>query len=130
MRARRLAAMLASAAVVAQLVLMVFGGSQAAGGLAGFKFIGSVDTMKLSKDQAWGGFTSEDAQAVDLAASMAVTHITVNTTLEYPSVMVAWAERIHNDGKHVWFRLGSVNGGKLAHADSSRASGYKTPYDG
>ena len=130
MRARRLAATLASMAVAAQLLLMAFGGSQAAGGLAGFKFIGSVDTMKLSKDQASGGFTSDDAQSVDLAASMAVTHITVDTPLEYPSVMVAWAERIHKDGKHVWFRLGSVNGGSLAHSDSSKASGYKTPYDG
>ena len=130
MRARRLAATLASMAVAAQLLLMAFGGSQAAGGLAGFKFIGSVDTMKLSKDQASGGFTSDDAQSVDLAASMAVTHITVDTPLEYPSAMVAWAERIHKDGKHVWFRLGSVNGGSLAHSDSSKASGYKPPYDG
>src|SRR5207249_5744330 len=117
MRARRLIATLASTAFVAQLVLVAFSGSQAAGGLGGFKFIGSVDTMKLSKDQASGGFTSDDAQAVDLTASMAVTHITVDTPLEYPSVMVAWANRIHNDGKHVWFRLGSFNGGNLAHGD-------------
>jgi hypothetical protein len=130
MRARRLAAMLASTAVAAQLVLMAFGGSQAAGGLAGFKFIGSVDTMKLSKDRAWEGFTSDDAQAVNLTASMAVTHITVDTPLEYPSVMVAWAEKIHSVGKHVWFRLGSFNGGSLAHGDSSKDSGYKAPYDG
>jgi hypothetical protein len=130
MRARRLAVMLASLATVALLVLMTFCSSLAAGGLAGFKFIGSVDTMKLSKDQVTGGFTSDDAQAVDLTASMAVTHITVDTPLEYPSVMAAWAQKIHNDGKRVWFRLGSFNGGNLAHGDSSRATGYKTPYDG
>ena len=129
MSARRLAVMLASLAAVALLVL-AFSSSLAAGGLAGFKFIGSVDTMKLSKDQVTGGFTSDDAQAVNLTASMAVTHITVDTPLEYPSVMAAWAEKIHNVGKHVWFRLGSLNGGNLAHGDSSRASGYKIPYDG
>jgi IPT/TIG domain len=130
MRARRLIAILASLTCVAQLALMTVSDSQAAGGLGGFKFIGSVDTMKLSRDHASEGFTSDDAQAVDLTASMAVTHITVDTPLEYPSVMVAWANRIHNDGKHVWFRLGSFNGGNLAHGDSSKASGYRAPYDG
>ena len=112
------------------LVLIAVSGSQAAGGLGGVKFIGSVDTMKLSKDQASGGFTSDDAQAVDLAASMAVTHITVNTPLEYPSVMVSWANRIHNDGKHVWFRLAATGGASMPHGDSTKASGYKATSDG
>src|SRR5207249_676392 len=69
------------------------------------RFVGSIDTMKLSKDHAAGGFTAADAQAVDLAASTAATHITVNTPIEYPATMLAWANRIHADGKHVWFRL-------------------------
>jgi hypothetical protein len=98
--------------------------------VGGYKFIGSVDTMKLSKDQASGGFTSSDAQAVDLASSMAVTHITVDTPLEYPSVMLAWANRIHGDGKHVWFRLGSLYGPRLPHGDASKARNYEPPYDG
>jgi hypothetical protein len=93
-------------------------------GAGGFRFIGSMDTMKLSKDQAGGGFTSNDANAVDLAASMATTHITVNTPLEDPSVILAWANRIHADGKHVWFRLSSSNGGSLPHGDLG--DGYPT----
>ena len=83
--------------------------SPTTGGFAGVKFVGSVDTMKLSKDQAGGGFTSGDAQAVDLAATMAATHVTVNTPIEDASVMGGWANRIHGDGKHVWFRLSSTN---------------------
>lgn len=99
-------------------------------GLAGYKFVGSIDTMKLSKDQASSGFTASDAQAVDVAASTAATHITVNTPLEYPSTMVAWANRIHADGKHVWFRLAANNGGSEAHGDASKSVNYQPPYDG
>ena len=95
------------------------------------KFIGSIDTMKLSKDQAAGGFTAADGQAVDLAATTAATHITDNAPLEYPSVMVSWANRIHADGKSVWFRLNATGGGSLAHGDlgdgyPSFAAGYLT----
>jgi hypothetical protein len=95
------------------------------------KFIGSIDTMKLSKDQAAGGFTAGDGQAVDLAATTAATHITDNAPLEYPSVMVSWADRIHADGKRVWFRLNATGGGSLAHGDlgdgyPTFASGYLT----
>jgi len=103
--------------------------SLAAPRIGGYKFIGSVDTMKLSKDKAKEGFTSTDAQAVDLASKMAVTHITVDTPLQYPSVMVQWADRIHADGKHVWFRLGSTTNGQ-PHADASKAVNYQPPYDG
>jgi hypothetical protein len=99
-------------------------------GLAGFSFIGSIDTMKLSKDHASGGFTAGDAQAVDLAATMATTHITDNAPLEYPATMVGWASRIHEDGKHVWFRLAAFNGGAMAHADAPKANNYQPPYDG
>ncbi len=81
------------------------------------KFIGSIDTMKLSKDQAAGGFTAADGQAVDLAATTAATHITDNASLEYPAVIVSWANRIHADGKSVWFRLNATAGGSLAHGD-------------
>lgn len=104
--------------------------SASGGGLAGFKFPGSIDTMKLSKDQAGSGFTAADAQAVDLAAQTSATHITVDTPIEDASVLVAWANRIHADGKKVWFRLNSSNGGSLAHADSSAASNFQPPYDG
>jgi hypothetical protein len=90
-------------------------------------FIGSIDTMKLSKDQAAGGFTTSDAQAVDLAAATAATHITVDTPIEDPAVLLAWTERVHKDGKHVWFRLATSNGGSLAHGDSAS---FKTPWDG
>jgi len=98
--------------------------------LGGYGFIGSVDTMKLSKDQASSGFTSSDAQAVDLASTMAVTHVTVDTPIEYPTVMLAWANRIHQDGKHVWFRLASIHGRGLQHADASKTVSYQPPYDG
>ena len=104
--------------------------SLAATELGGFRFIGSVDTMKLSKDQASSGFTSSDAQAIDLASAMAASHITVNTPIEYPSVMLEWANRIHQDGKHVWFRLSSAKGGGLPHADASKGLYYQAPYDG
>src|SRR5258708_1706432 len=56
----------------------------------GLKFIASIDTMKLSKDRAGEGFTSADAQAVDLAATTGPTHITVDTPMEYPTVMGQW----------------------------------------
>jgi hypothetical protein len=91
---------------------------------ATLKFIGSIDTMKLSKDQAAGGFTAADGQAVDLAATTAATHITDNAPLEYPSVMMSWANRIHVDGKSVWFRLNATGGGSLAHGDLG--DGYPT----
>jgi hypothetical protein len=93
-------------------------------GLAGFKFIGSIDTMKLSKDRAAGGFTTGDAQAVDLAATTNATHITDDAPLEYPAVLEAWANRIHADGKHVWFRLNAVGGASMAHGDLG--DGYPT----
>lgn len=97
--------------------------------LAGFAFIGSVDTMKLSKDQAVKGFTATDTGALEAAASIAATHITVDTPLEYPAVMIAWANRIHAEGKHVWFRLASINGSR-ALGDASKNDNYQPPYDG
>ena len=93
-------------------------------GIGGYKFVASVDTMKLSKDQAQYGYTANDSQAVDLASTMAVTHITVNTPMEYPAVLEAYANRIHADGKSVWFRLSSTNGANLAHGDLG--DGYPT----
>jgi hypothetical protein len=101
-----------------------------AGGLGGFKFVGSIDTMKLSKDQASGGFTAGDAQAVDLIAQTSATHITDDVPIEAAATLVAWASRIHADGKKVWFRLSSTNGGTLAHGDSSASANFQPPYDG
>lgn len=65
--------------------------------------------MKLSKDAAGEGFTMSDAQAVDLAARLATTHIAVDTPMEYPDVLLKWASRVHRDRKQVWFRLASTN---------------------
>src|SRR4029077_17138698 len=86
-------------------------------------FIASIDTMKLSKDLAAYGFTSADAQAVDLAATTNATHITDNAPFESPAVEEAYANRIHADGKHVWFRL-NVFGGNIPHGDLG--DGYPT----
>lgn len=90
------------------------------------EFVGSIDTMKLSKDKAGEGFTSSHGQAVDLGATMPVSHITVDWPLEdNASGMEAWANRIHADGKHVWFRLTAPEeGGELAHGDLG--DGYPT----
>jgi len=43
-----------------------------------------------------------------IAQNLHVTHITVDTHMEYPAVMGAWAAEIHAQGKHVWFRLGTA----------------------
>jgi hypothetical protein len=86
--------------------------------------------MKLSKDRAGAGFTSADGQAVDLAATIAPTHITVDTPMEYPTVMGQWAHRVHADGKHVWFRLDTTNcdqpHGDLGDGYPSYQPGYLT----
>jgi hypothetical protein len=74
----------------------------------GVRFIGSVDTMKLSKDRADNLSVGEINRVADLlAGSMSTTHVTVDAPLERPSVIGAWAKRIHSDHKHVWFRLNS-----------------------
>ena len=119
-----------SATCLAACLVLAYAPSLGAAGLGGYKFIGSVDTMKLSKDQASSGFTAADAQAVDLAATMPVSHITVDTPLDYPAVMLEWANRIHQDGKKVWFRLSSLHGQGQAHADAPKAVNYQPPYDG
>jgi hypothetical protein len=76
---------------------------------AGTTFVGSVDTMKLSRDRAGSLGSAEVNRVVDLlAGSMSVTDITVDSPMERPSAIQAWANRIHADGKHVWFRLMST----------------------
>jgi hypothetical protein len=47
---------------------------------------------------------------------MSTTHVTVDTYLEQPSVMGSWVDRIHADGKAVWFRLASTRCNQ-AHGD-------------
>src|SRR5438309_9737223 len=72
----------------------------------GVRFIGSVDTMKLSKDRADNLSVGEIDRVVDLLArSLSTTHVTVDVPLERPSVIGTWANRIHSDHKRVWFRL-------------------------
>src|SRR5579859_1144323 len=64
----------------------------------GATFVGSVDTMKLSRDKAASLSSAEINRVVDLlASSMNVTHVTVDAPLERPSVIQAWANRIHAD---------------------------------
>jgi hypothetical protein len=97
----------------------------------GVRFIGSVDTMKLSKDKAGTLGVGEIDRVVDLLArSMSTTHVTVDAPLERPSVIGAWANRIHADGKHVWFRLTSTTcdqpHGDLGDGPPSYRRGYLT----
>jgi len=76
--------------------------------VAGVRFVGSVDTMKLSKDQADKLSPGEIRSVVDLLArSLSTTHVTVDAPLERPSVIATWASSVHSDHKHVWFRLNS-----------------------
>lgn len=94
-------------------------------------FIASVDTMKLSRDQARVLGTAEIDRVVDLlASSMSATHVTVDAALEQPAVIGAWADRIHADGKLVWFRLSSTTcdqpHGDLGDGHRSYAPGYLT----
>ena len=75
-----------------------------------FAFVTSLDTMKESKDLATAGLT--DAQIsndVNVAASLNTTHITVDTQMEYPSVMGQWVRAVRSTGRSVWFRLGSAD---------------------
>jgi hypothetical protein len=69
-------------------------------------------------------------EVVDLASSMNTTHVTVDTPLEFPSVTGQWANRIHADGKHVWFRLSSIDcnqpHGDLGDGSPSYQRGYLT----
>jgi hypothetical protein len=97
----------------------------------GVRFIGSVDTMKLSKDRADNLSPSEVNRVVDLLArSLSTTHVSVDTHLEQPSVIGSWANRIHSDRKHVWFRLGSSTcnqpHGDLADGYPNYRPGYLT----
>lgn len=94
----------------------------AASGPLGARFVGSVDTMKLSRDRADSLSGGAINHVVDLlAGSMSVTHLTVDSPLQRPSVIQKWANRIHADGKHVWFRLMS-NTCDQPHGD--RGDGY------
>jgi hypothetical protein len=97
----------------------------------GMPFVGSVDTMKLSRDQAGSLSTGEINRVVDLlTGSMSTTHVSVDTPLEQPAVIEQWANRIHADGKHVWFRLISTTcdqpHGDLGDGYPSYAHGYLT----
>jgi len=45
-------------------------------------------------------------------------------------VLLAWASRVHADGKHVWFRLSSSSGGSEPHGDAAKAVNFQPSYDG
>lgn len=93
-------------------------------------YIGSIDTMKLSADHDDLGLQPNYQQALNIVTSTNANYITDDSHLEYPSTLVAWANAIHAAGKHVWYRVGSVNLNTLAHGDSSYANNFQGPYDG
>src|ERR1700730_14126194 len=88
----------------------------------GVRFIGSVDTMKLSRDRASNQSAAQIERVVDmLARSMSTTHVTVDTRLEQPSVIGVWANRIHADGKSVWYSPSSAT---CSHPHGDLGDGY------
>ncbi len=69
--------------------------------------ITSVDTMKDSKDTSAPKNQLSSAviqQGVSLAATMAVTHITLDTSYDYPDYYATWVAAIRVTGKSIWFR--------------------------
>ena len=71
-------------------------------------FIASVDTMKDSMDTSAPHNQISDAAIasdVNLAATMNLTHITVDTFMDYPDYMLRWINAVRATGKHVWFRV-------------------------
>lgn len=69
-------------------------------------FVASVDTMKESMDTETRPLTdAQIANDVNLAASLNVTHITVDTHWDYPAYAQKWINAIRAAGKHVWFRM-------------------------
>jgi hypothetical protein len=73
------------------------------GGQTGF--IASVDTMKLSRDEAEYPLSQQQInQVVDQIAALNVDYITVDTDWEFPTYMQEWIQAIRAVGKHVWFR--------------------------
>src|SRR5205085_7328975 len=98
---------------------------------SGVRFIGSVDTMKLSKDGADTLGRSEIDRVVDLlVGSINVTHVSVDAPFDRPSVIGEWAASIHADGKRAWFRPTSTTcdqpHGDLGDGYPSYRRGYLT----
>lgn len=70
--------------------------------------ITSVDTMKDSKDTCHPTSSqmsdADIAQGVNLAATLNVTHITVDCGWNYPDYLARWVAAVRATGKSVWFR--------------------------
>jgi hypothetical protein len=67
-------------------------------------FFASVDTMKLSKDEAASGLTP--AQIANAVAQSAIgNYVTNDVPMEYPAVMGQWTAAIRSAGEHVWYRM-------------------------
>jgi hypothetical protein len=65
----------------------------------------SIDTMKDSKDTCTAQMTSVAiAQEINLTATLAVTHIAISTSYDYPEYLTTWVNAIRAAGKQVWFR--------------------------
>lgn len=67
-----------------------------------------VDTMKDSMDTCFPVTNQLDAltiaQAVNLCATLSVTHITVDCYYDYADYMALWVAAVRATGKNVWFR--------------------------
>ena len=69
-------------------------------------FIASLDTMKESMDTLNARLTpAQITQSVNLAASLNVNYVTVDTPYDYPDYAQQWVNAIRATGKHVWFRM-------------------------
>lgn len=68
----------------------------------------SVDTMKESRDTCYPLSSqlsaAQIAQGVNLCATLAVTHITVDCYLDYPSYVATWVSAVRATGKSIWWR--------------------------
>lgn len=67
--------------------------------------ITAIDTMKESRDSVRDPLTdAQMEQHVRLAASLNVTHITVDTPYDFPDYMARWVRSVRRTGKAIWFR--------------------------
>jgi hypothetical protein len=69
-------------------------------------FFASVDTMKLSKDEAASRLTP--GQIANAVAQSAIgNYVTNDVPMEYPAVMGEWTAAIRSAGEYVWYRMGT-----------------------
>ena len=85
--------------------------------------IAALDTMKESRDTETRPLTDgQIAATVRLAASLGVTHITVDTHWDYPEYLARWVRAVRASGAHVWFRIHPNQWG-----NNNGTSGIMTP---